>query len=119
MQTLRSFTVADLKAAPEGITASHQGHAFKFTLSTHGWTNYSMKTPCGLVYRDNSLSYLKSCARTWAEAMSKYTLEQLQAALLGMRDRKDAADAYGMTVDFIYGRMGDEAADAWFTEQGL
>lgn len=70
MHNLRSFTVADLKAAPEGITASHSGYAFEFfeTPSGECWTNYSMKAPCGHVYRDNSLGYLKSCARTWAQA---------------------------------------------------
>lgn len=71
MQTLRSFTVADLKAAPEGITASHQEHTFKFTEGSDNWTNYSMEAPCGHVYSDNSLSYLKSCARTWAEAYAE------------------------------------------------
>lgn len=71
MQTLRSFTVADLKAAPEGITASHGEHAFKFTQGSDNWTNYSMEAPCGHVYSDNSLSYLKACARTWAEAYAE------------------------------------------------
>ncbi|MDF2397091.1 hypothetical protein GWQ44_16210 [Pseudomonas sp. 3MA1] len=68
MQTLRSFTVADLKAAPEGITASHGEHAFKFTLSTNGLTSYTMEAPDGEVYSDDSLSWLKAVARTWAEA---------------------------------------------------
>lgn len=70
---LRNFTVADLKAAPEGITASHGTYTFQFTLTPAGecWTNYSMKAPCGHVYRDNSLSYLKGCARTWVAAESE------------------------------------------------
>jgi hypothetical protein len=51
--------------------------------------------------------------------MNKFTTEQLQAALIGMRNRKDASDAYAMTVDELYERMGDEAADAWFESKGL
>lgn len=69
MHSLRSFTVADLKES-NGITAIHKGHTFEFSEIPAAicWTNYSMKAPCGHVYRDNSLSYLKACARTWAEA---------------------------------------------------
>jgi hypothetical protein len=65
-QTLRSFTVADLKAA-KTITANHKGHSFEFTEST-SWVSWSMKAPCGHVYHDNSLAYLKACARTWVGA---------------------------------------------------
>lgn len=70
MHSLRTFTVSDLKAASEAITASHGGYTFEFSETQAGecWTNYSMKAPCGHVYRDNSLSYLKSCARTWVAA---------------------------------------------------
>jgi hypothetical protein len=66
MHTLRSFTVADLKEA-KTITAIHKGHSFEFTEST-SWVSWSMKAPCGHVYHDNSLAYLKAIARNWAEA---------------------------------------------------
>ncbi|QVW21449.1 hypothetical protein KJF94_16170 [Pseudomonas hormoni] len=96
MQNLRSFTVADLKAAPEGITASHCGHAFEFTETRNGecWTNYAMKAPCGHVYRDNSLSYLKSCARTWAGAYAEDAGLRADVAAIQAGGADDGEGAY-------------------------
>lgn len=95
MQTLRSFTVADLRAAPEGITASHQEHTFKFTEGSDNWTNYSMEAPCGHVYSDNSLSYLKSCARTWAEA---YAEDEALRAKVADNSPNGCFERHGYTV---------------------
>jgi hypothetical protein len=51
--------------------------------------------------------------------MEKFSTEQLKAALVAMRNRADAADAYSMVVGELYERMGDEAADQWFEQAGL
>lgn len=57
---------------------------------------------------------------TVAKEMEKYTTEQLQEALIGLRTRsdKEASDAYEMVFDELCNRMGDEAFDVWCTQQG-
>ena len=52
--------------------------------------------------------------------MSKYTTEQLKAALIGLRamNTPDADAAFEMTFDEVHRRMGDEAFDAWGEAQG-
>lgn len=51
--------------------------------------------------------------------MEKFTTNQLQAALIGLRAKndKDSTAAYEMTFDEVAKRMGDEF-DAWLDVQG-
>ena len=53
--------------------------------------------------------------------MTKYTTEQLQAALLGLyvRTDSDSLAAFRMTFDELHRRMGDDAFDAWCEANGL
>ncbi|MGN5127368.1 hypothetical protein [Aeromonas sp. 30P] len=52
--------------------------------------------------------------------MSKYTTEQLKAALIGLYDMNTpGADlAFEMTLCEVQRRMGDEAFNAWCEAQG-
>lgn len=53
--------------------------------------------------------------------MSKFTTEQLQAALVGLYGKQDAdsRDAFAMTFDEVHSRMGDDAFDAWCDSVGF
>lgn len=52
--------------------------------------------------------------------MNKFTLKQLQDALIALHPRADddAVAAFEMTFDEVHRRMGDEAFDAWCESQG-
>ena len=52
--------------------------------------------------------------------MSKYTTEQLKAALIGLYGMKgdDANAAFEMTFDEVCSRMGEVAFDEWCEYQG-
>lgn len=53
--------------------------------------------------------------------MNKFTTEQLQNALLGLYNKKDADSnaAYAMTFEELNLRMGDDAFDAFLDANGL
>ena len=52
--------------------------------------------------------------------MSKYTTEQLKAALIGLHGMKgdDASAAFEMAFDEVCSRMGEVAFDEWCEAQG-
>lgn len=53
--------------------------------------------------------------------MGKFTTKQLQSALIGLYNNKDAdsAAAYQMTFEELHSRMGDDAFDAWCDSVGI
>jgi hypothetical protein len=53
--------------------------------------------------------------------MNKFTTEQLQAALIGLRARndQDSNAAYALAFDELHSRMGDQSFDAWLDANGL
>jgi hypothetical protein len=52
--------------------------------------------------------------------MTKFTIVQLQEALIALRSRSDknAQAAYVMTWNEVHRRMGDDEFDAWCVAQG-
>ena len=52
--------------------------------------------------------------------ISKYTTEQLKAAMIGLYGMKgdEASAAFEMTFDEVCGRIGDVAFDEWCEAQG-
>ena len=52
--------------------------------------------------------------------MSKFTTEQLKAALVELRNKSDADStaAFQMAFDEVAERIGDECFDAWCEQQG-
>ena len=52
---------------------------------------------------------------TFSEVCEKFTTDQLQESLIALYKRKDSdsKNAYSMTFDVVFERMGETAFDTW------